>query len=115
MNVLSLFDGMSCGRIALREAGIPVDNYFACEIDRHAVVQVGMLRHAAVQDARQRLDGRGHKAHIVVPARNGKDSGSGKEKGDLRADGQGAGMGGRRGAVIYWHFNIFQNLFAVIA
>lgn len=39
MNVLSLFDGMSCGRIALREAGIPVDNYFACEIDRHAVAQ----------------------------------------------------------------------------
>lgn len=39
MNVLSLFDGMSCGRIALREAGLPVDNYFACEIDRHAVAQ----------------------------------------------------------------------------
>lgn len=39
MNVLSLFDGMSCGRIALRELGMPVDNYFACEIDRHAVAQ----------------------------------------------------------------------------
>lgn len=39
MNVLSLFDGMSCGQIALRELGIKVDNYFASEIDRHAIAQ----------------------------------------------------------------------------
>lgn len=39
MNVLSLFDGMSCGQIALRELGIPVENYFASEIDRHAIAQ----------------------------------------------------------------------------
>lgn len=37
MNVLSLFDGMSCGRIALEKAGIEVTNYFACEIDKYAV------------------------------------------------------------------------------
>lgn len=37
MNVLSLFDGMSCGRIALERAGIHVDNYFASEIDKWAV------------------------------------------------------------------------------
>ena len=37
MNVLSLFDGMSCGRIALERAGIKVDKYFACEIDKYAV------------------------------------------------------------------------------
>lgn len=37
MNVLSLFDGMSCGRIALERAGIKVDNYFASEIDEHAI------------------------------------------------------------------------------
>lgn len=39
MNVLSLFDGMSCGQIALRELGIKVDNYFASEIDKHAIAQ----------------------------------------------------------------------------
>lgn len=33
MNVLSLFDGMSCGQIALERAGIKVDNYYASEID----------------------------------------------------------------------------------
>ena len=37
MNVLSLFDGMSCGRIALDRAGIKVDNYFASEIDKYAI------------------------------------------------------------------------------
>ena len=37
MNVLSLFDGMSCGRIALERAGVPVANYFASEIDKHAI------------------------------------------------------------------------------
>lgn len=37
MNVLSLFDGMSCGRIALERAGIKVDSYFASEIDQDAI------------------------------------------------------------------------------
>ena len=37
MNVLSLFDGMSCGRIALERAGIQVTSYFASEIDKHAI------------------------------------------------------------------------------
>jgi len=36
MNVLSLFDGMSCGRIALDRLGIPVDKYYASEIDKYA-------------------------------------------------------------------------------
>ena len=37
MNILSLFDGMSCGRIAIDRAGIKVDNYFASEIDKYAI------------------------------------------------------------------------------
>lgn len=37
MKVLSLFDGMSCGRIALERAGIEVKSYYASEIDKHAV------------------------------------------------------------------------------
>jgi DNA-cytosine methyltransferase len=37
MNVLSLFDGMSCGRIALDRLGIKVDNYYASEIDKYAI------------------------------------------------------------------------------
>ena len=37
MNVLSLFDGSSCGQLALQRAGIHVDNYFASEIDKYAI------------------------------------------------------------------------------
>lgn len=37
LNILSLFDGMSCGQIALERAGISVDNYFSSEIDKYAI------------------------------------------------------------------------------
>jgi len=37
MNVLSLFDGMSCGQIALKQLGIKVDKYYASEIDKYAI------------------------------------------------------------------------------
>ena len=37
MNVLSLFDGMSCGQIALNKAGVKYDTYFASEIDKYAI------------------------------------------------------------------------------
>ena len=44
MNVLSLFDGMSCGQQALERAGIKVNNYFASEIDKYAI-QVTMANY----------------------------------------------------------------------
>ena len=37
INVLSLFDGISCGRVALERAGVPVANYYASEIDKYAI------------------------------------------------------------------------------
>ena len=37
MNVLSLFDGISCGRVALERAGIKVGKYYASEIDKYAI------------------------------------------------------------------------------
>lgn len=37
MNVLSLFDGISCGQLALKAAGVEVSNYYASEIDPHAI------------------------------------------------------------------------------
>lgn len=37
MKVLSLFDGISCGRIALERAGIPVEAYHASEIEKNAI------------------------------------------------------------------------------
>lgn len=48
MNVLSLFDGMACGLVALKRAGIQVDNYFASEIDKYAI-QIAKKNHPEIQ------------------------------------------------------------------
>ena len=37
MKILSLFDGLSCGRIALERSGINVEKYYASEIDKYAI------------------------------------------------------------------------------
>jgi DNA (cytosine-5)-methyltransferase 3A len=38
MNVLSLFDGMSCGQQAIQKTNLKIDNYFASEIDKFAII-----------------------------------------------------------------------------
>lgn len=53
MKILSLFDGISCARVALKKAGIPVEVYYASEIDKfamqvsknnwHEIIQVGSV------------------------------------------------------------------------
>ncbi len=37
MNIVSLFDGMACGMLAMWGAGVTVDNYWAYEIDKYAI------------------------------------------------------------------------------
>lgn len=37
MNILSLFDGMSCGQIAFKQLDIPIENYYAYKIDKYAI------------------------------------------------------------------------------
>lgn len=44
MNVLSLFDGISCGKVALERAGIRIDKYVAYEIDKSAI-QISKKNH----------------------------------------------------------------------
>ena len=48
MNILSLFDGISCGRVALERAGVKVNNYFASEIDEFAI-KMSRFNHDDVQ------------------------------------------------------------------
>ena len=48
MNVLSLFDGISCGKLALDKAGVTYDNYYASEIDQYAL-QVSSKNHPDIQ------------------------------------------------------------------
>ena len=60
INVLSLFDGMSCGQIALNKLGIKVNNYFASEIDKFAISvtqknfpetqQIGNVEHVSYKE-----------------------------------------------------------------
>lgn len=60
INVLSLFDGMSCGQIALERSRIKVDNYFASEIDKYGqivskanypnTIYLGDVRHINAKD-----------------------------------------------------------------
>lgn len=38
MNILSLFDGMSCGQQAIQKTNLKIDNYFASEIDKFAII-----------------------------------------------------------------------------
>lgn len=47
MNVLSLFDGCSCGRVALERAQIKIGYYFASEIDKPAI-NVSMANHSDI-------------------------------------------------------------------
>lgn len=60
MNILSLFDGMSCGQIALNKLDIKYNNYFASEIDKYAIkvtqtnypktIQLGDIRNIKVSN-----------------------------------------------------------------
>jgi DNA (cytosine-5)-methyltransferase 3A len=47
MNVLSLFDGISCGKVALDRAGIKVDKYYASEIDKYAI-EISKKKHTNI-------------------------------------------------------------------
>lgn len=49
MVVLSLFNGMSCGYMALQEAGIPVTKYYSSEVDKHAVSMSNILYPDTIQ------------------------------------------------------------------
>lgn len=44
INVISLFDGISCGKLALERAGIPIKKYFASEVDPYAL-KVSKINH----------------------------------------------------------------------
>ena len=60
MNILSLFDGMSCSQIALNNLGIKYDNYYASEVDKYVIkvtqanypntIQLGDVRNIKVSD-----------------------------------------------------------------
>lgn len=76
MNVLSLFDGMSCGRQALKNLDISVDNYFSSEIDKYAIqvaqsnhpdnIPVGDVTKLETKDGLLLVNGVGHKIDLII-------------------------------------------------
>jgi DNA (cytosine-5)-methyltransferase 3A len=56
MKVLSLFDGISCGRVAFERAGIPVERYTAFEIDKYAI-QVSRKNYPDIEHRGNVFDG----------------------------------------------------------
>lgn len=65
LNVLSLFDGMSCGMIALRRLGLPVGRYFASEIDKYAI-QVSQDNWLEIEHIGSVVDVSAHKLPVKI-------------------------------------------------
>lgn len=56
MRILSLFDGISCGMVALERAGIPVERYVAYEVDKYAI-QVSEKNYPQIEQMGDVFDG----------------------------------------------------------
>lgn len=115
MNVLSLFDGMSCGRIALERAGIKVTNYYASEIDKHAI-KVTQANWPETVQLGSVVDVKTKNQMLVIP----HDDGNGHQKIDLLIGGSPcqdfsfagsqAGFNGDRGALFFEYLRLLREL-----
>lgn len=103
MKVLSLFDGISCARQALLRAGIPVEAYYASEIEKHPIA-VAMRNWP---DTVQLGDVRGVTSYSVGGGVDLLIGGSPCQ--DLsRAKTDGLGLKGARSSLFYEYLRILQ-------
>lgn len=49
MNILSLFDGIACAKVALEKSGLMIENYYASEIDGNAI-KVALANHPTIKE-----------------------------------------------------------------
>lgn len=117
MNVLSLFDGIACGRVALERAGIPVENYFASEIKKIAIqcakenhkdiIHIGDIRRIRYEDGIMFYgDGEKIKTNIdIVIAGSPCQNFSIAMKGDKRT-----GLKGEKSGLFYEFFRILNEV-----
>ena len=94
-NVLSLFDGMSCGQLALDTLGIKVNNYFASEIDPYAM-QIAKKNYSNTKHIGSVLDVRGSDLPRIDLLIGGSPCQSFSNAGD------GSGMEGK--SKLFWEF-----------
>lgn len=101
MNVLSLFDGLSCGNIALEKAGIKVDNYYASEIDQYAI-KIANKNYPSIIQLGDVLDVKGKdlpKIDLLI---------GGSPCQDLSFAGKGKGLEGDRSSLFYQYFRLLE-------
>jgi len=65
MKVLSLFDGIACGRVALERAGIPVDMYVAYEIEANAI-QIAKKNYPDIEERGDVINAKYHKGEYDI-------------------------------------------------
>jgi site-specific DNA-cytosine methylase len=111
LTILSLFDGMSCGRIALERAGIPVKTYYASEVDKHAIkvsstnwddiVQIGDVTKVSYKgDVLYTENGNFNVGNIDLVI-------GGSPCQSISNLGKGEGLDGKSG--LFWHFHRILN------
>ena len=102
INVLSLFDGISCGQLALQRAGIKVDKYYSSEIDKYAIsitqhnfpntIQLGDVRNLCISTLNKKID-------LLI---------GGSPCQDLSTLGKREGLAGKKSSLFYEYYRILQ-------
>ena len=112
INVLSLFDGLSGGQIALDKLGIKVDNYFASEVDKYAIqvakcnypntIHLGDVRDIKADDVDNHVyTFLGHKIDLLI---------GGSPCQDLSFAGRGKGLDGERSGLFFEYVRLLNEL-----
>ena len=101
INVLSLFDGLSCGNIALEKAGIKVNNYYASEIDKWAIQIANKNYPNIIQlgDVTKFDETKLPKIDLLI---------GGSPCQDLSFAGKGKGLEGDRSSLFYQYFRLLK-------
>lgn len=123
MNVLSLFDGMSCGRIALERAGIRVTNYYASEIKKHAIkvahanypdtIQVGDVTKISYKDGilyTENGDFNVGKIDLLIGGSPCQDFSSAKAMDRTKTDEDRYGLEGKKSSLFYEYLRIKEQI-----
>lgn len=103
MKVLSLFDGISCARVALDRAGILVESYYASEIDKYAI-EVSKKNYPDITHIGSVLDVKGEDYKDIELLVGGSPCQ------DLSIAGKRKGLSGERSGLFYEYVRILNEV-----